>query len=230
MWLGRNKSTPIENNSGVFQGVIFSPYLFSVYISDLHASVIDQLYRYADNFVLRQSVTGTEDLMNFSNNFSWIQNCSLRSGLNLIWSKCFEYSLLPLGLLTRLIFYSFKPEPLTKVDSVKYLGVSIDENLRCSSHFRLCKKFWVTNILHKNSEVFSYLFISVFFRFPLLCPCHFCWCTIEEFQNPSSWFVVWFTYYWKNSPSNCVTYIYPLRKIYICSSFGSVRSLTKLPF
>lgn len=86
--LGRRKSTPLVNDCGILQGAVPSSYMFSTYISHVHANYPCQVFIYADEVVLCQSVSGTEDIFKLSNNLPLIHDFSVPSGLNLNSSKC----------------------------------------------------------------------------------------------------------------------------------------------
>lgn len=113
---GRNKSALLGNTSGA----VF-PLIFSTYISHVLASFPGQLYRHADDVVLRQSVPGTEDFLNFSSNFSL-------SVLSLNLSKCVEYLFTSSRSAYSVDSYFIKNGLLARVDSFKYLGITVDKN------------------------------------------------------------------------------------------------------
>lgn len=52
------KPTSLVNNSGDCQAVVLPPYLITTCIGDLHASSPGQVFGYADDAALRQSVSG----------------------------------------------------------------------------------------------------------------------------------------------------------------------------
>ena len=117
--MGGKLSCPLLNNSGVLQGAVLSPYLFSTYISDLVVSPPAKLIKYADDVVLCQSVSNQSDFLSLSDNLTATDNFSLQAGLHLNSSKCFEC----LFSLSRSSFPSepsfISGSPVLRVDTVK---------------------------------------------------------------------------------------------------------------
>ena len=127
-------SKPLVNNSGVLQGAVLSPYLFSTYINDLPVIAPANIFKYADDVALCQPVSVQSDLQTFLQNLSQIHQFSCQSGLTLNSAKCvecvFSLSRTPFPLDDAVINGNI----LNRMNSIKYLGVTIDSNLRWSSH------------------------------------------------------------------------------------------------
>ncbi|WP_432422668.1 RNA-directed DNA polymerase [Streptococcus dysgalactiae] len=136
--MGLKSSKPLVNDSGVLQGAVLSPYLFSTFISDLSCTSPTVLFKYADDVVLCQSISNPSELVKFSDNLSNVHCFSNQHNVSLNLSKCSEcvFSLSKSTNLSDPVFID--SEPLSRVSSIKYLGVTIDANLRWSSHIQCC--------------------------------------------------------------------------------------------
>lgn len=136
--LGKVMSQPLTSNSGVLQGAVLSPFLFSAYISDLDVMSPACVVKYADDVVLCQPVSNLADFNAFGDNLSQIQRFSSSSGLTLNEAKCLEcvFSFSHSSFPDEHVFINSNSLP--RVTSVKYLGVTIDNNLRWSSHVQIC--------------------------------------------------------------------------------------------
>ncbi|WP_204107535.1 reverse transcriptase domain-containing protein [Streptococcus dysgalactiae] len=132
--IGKVVSKPLANNSGVLQGAVLSPFLFSVYLSDLQVPSPASIFKYADDIALAQPVSDFTDLASYSSNLTSIHHFASQSGLTLNPTKSFEciYSLSrsPIPLNPS----SIASDPITRVTSVKYLGVTIENTLHWSTH------------------------------------------------------------------------------------------------
>lgn len=131
---GKKKPISFASNSGVLRRVFLFLFLFSTYINHLPASFPGQLFKYADDIAHCRPLLGNEDFLDSSNNLFLIHNSSLLFDLISIWQDVLNVCLLLFDLLILLSLLSLTNRPLTKWDSVEYLGTTHDTNLRWSSH------------------------------------------------------------------------------------------------
>ena len=132
--LGKQQSTSSLNNSGVLQGAVLSPFLFTTYISDLPVDLPVRHFKYADDIAISFSISNETDLDLYNTNISRLVEFSTSSGLNLNPDKCIEciFSLNRSPPLTDGV--QIKGKSMCRASHAKYLGVILESNLRWSLH------------------------------------------------------------------------------------------------
>lgn len=103
-------------------------------MGDIHITYPGHLFIYPDGIDLCKSVFGTKDLLNFCSGLSLTYGYPACFGLDLNLSKCAECLLTTSQPTYPADPYFMYTEGHTRVDFVKYLGTTINKNLRWSSH------------------------------------------------------------------------------------------------
>ena len=138
-------SSAITTNTGTPQGSVLSPVLFSIYTNGITSAFTNvTVLKYADDTCIIGCISNTDDLDNYFNE------------INRIATQCQDLNLLLNAAKTREMLFStkrVKPESRQLVlngvniafsDSVKYLGIELDCNLRYETH--------VSNIVRKARQ------------------------------------------------------------------------------
>lgn len=157
---------------GVPQGSILGPILFTIFINDfcklkMHGKIIT----YADDTVLLYSANDFDNLCDFVNADlktvnKWLRNNDLK--LNINKTKYMNFSLtqnnnVDLNLKFHdhnCVNFNCNCPKLEKVDSIKYLGIYVDQNLKWNNHVN-----FIVNKLRRNLYIFYYLKNHVDFDF-----------------------------------------------------------------
>ena len=118
--------------SGVPQGSVLGPTLFLLYINDLPTSVTCNVSLYADDTLIYTKVKDKTDEIGFQKNIDSLVNWSTKNKMPFNKTKCevivFNQGIIPLP------HYNISGQPLTCVDTTKYLGVTLQSDLKFRSH------------------------------------------------------------------------------------------------
>ena len=143
-------SSPQPVTSGVPQGSVLGPLLFLTYITDMPNCINhSKLKLFADDALLYNQIKKPTDVNNLQSDLD-----------NLItWSESWQMKFNPLKCETMRISrhtsipspiphsYHINNTPLAQVDTVKYLGIHIDDKLSFATHLKEVGKK-ATNVLH----------------------------------------------------------------------------------
>ena len=118
--------------SGVPQGTVLGPLLFSLYINDITEDIDSELRLFADDCVCYREIKGTEDTVKLQEDIDHL-GCSARS-----WGMRFQPVNHNANYKERIkkinASYSLEGTVLENVEKIKYLGVTITNDLKWNTH------------------------------------------------------------------------------------------------
>lgn len=159
--------------SGVPQGSVLSPLLFVLFVNDcLNVLPPDGLLMYADDLKIFFPVSSSEDCCELQNVLSSFSVWCEHNGLRLCPLKC---NTITFGRSTRKVLwnYTLRDIPINRVNSVKDLGVWLDEKLTFKDHID-----FVTSKAYRTLGLITRL--SHFIRDPLCLKSLYC-CPIFDY-------------------------------------------------
>ena len=136
--------------TGVPQGSVLGPLLFSLYINDITEDIDSELRLFADDCVYYRKIKDTEDTVKLQEDIDRL-GCWARS-----WGMRFQPVKCNIMQITRKRIkkkinssYSLARTVLENVEKIKYLGVTITNDLKWNIH--------VSNICTKANRTFGFL-------------------------------------------------------------------------
>jgi ribonucleases P/MRP protein subunit RPP40 len=147
----------ISISSGIPQGSILGPLLFTVFVMDIaHSFIFSRILLFADDMKILKVISSLSDVHDLQEDLNRFESyCSLNK-LELNVSKCFymtfsrKRSVIDIG-------YKLLNEPLKKVDEVRDLGIIHDSKLTFNTH--------IDYVVRKASKALGFIMrISVDFR------------------------------------------------------------------
>ena len=127
--------------SGVPQGTVLGPLLFSLYINDISSDIESEIRHFADDCVCYREIKDEEDTMKLQRDIdrlgSWARKCDMRFQP----VKCNMMQLTRNRIKKVHASYTLEGTNLENVESIKYLGVTITSDLRWNTHVsNVCTK------------------------------------------------------------------------------------------
>ena len=121
-------SNTLPVTSGVPQGLVLGHLLFLCYINDLPEGVSSYCHLYADDVLLYRNIEGKNDCLSLQADLNALQEWEQLWQVKFNPSKChcisFSNSQTPIKL-----GYTIHNNFIQNVDSIKYLGVTIDQRV-----------------------------------------------------------------------------------------------------
>ena len=135
--------------SGVPQGTALGPLLFSLYINNITEDIDSKLRTFADNCVCYREIKDIEDTVKLQEAIDFL-GCWARSlGIRFQPVKCNIIQITREWTKKINASYSLEETVLEIVEQIKYLGVTITNDLKCNTH--------VSNICTKANRGLSFL-------------------------------------------------------------------------
>ena len=132
-------STPSTVLSGVLQGSVLGPLLFQLFINDLPNGIDPLVKLYADDVLIMRSITTSDDHQILPNDLIKPAHWSSTWQMPFNLAKC-EHFTVTNKLHPSICLYKINDHTLQRVDSIKYLGLTIFHNLSWSPHILLLVK------------------------------------------------------------------------------------------
>ena len=115
--------------SGVPQGSVLGPVLFLIYINDIVSDIDSRINLFADDCALYREITSADDAIVLQKDLDRLYRWSCDWDMDFNVTKCFSMTV----TLKRNIIaneYHISDDPIEKVQSYKYLGIYICNDLR----------------------------------------------------------------------------------------------------
>lgn len=146
------KSEKFIQNSGVPQGSVLGPILFNIFINDITSVLKCNVLLFADDSKIFVKVRNIDDCIALQNDINALCDWCDRNDLQLNANKCYfiAFSNRIVKLQTE---YILKNKKLTKVDSIKDLGITFDSRLKFDQH--------IDEITRKASKMLGFVMRAV---------------------------------------------------------------------
>ena len=138
-------SEKVTVDSGVPQGTVLGPILFLCHINDLPEAVQSQVRLFADDCLLYRPIKSQSDHITLQNDLIELEKWADKWGMRFNAKKCYIMSINNRSTH----FYSLNNHILKQVEENPYLGLTLTENLKWSSH--------ITKITKKANSTIGFL-------------------------------------------------------------------------
>ena len=135
--------------SGVPQGTVFCPLLFSLYINDISSDIESEIRLFADGYVCYREIKDEEDTIKLQRDIDRLVSWARKLGMRFQPVKCNMMQVTRKRIKKIHVSYTLEGTDLENVESIKYLGVTITSDLRWNTH--------VSNVLTKTNRTLGFL-------------------------------------------------------------------------
>ena len=135
--------------SGVPQGTVLGPLLFSLYINAISSDIESEIRRFADDCVCYREIKDEVDTMKLQRDIDRLGSWARKWGMGFQPVKCNMMQLTRKRIKKIHASYTLEGTDLENVESIKYLGVTISNDLRWNTH--------VSNVCTKANRTLGFL-------------------------------------------------------------------------
>ena len=135
--------------SGVPQGTVLGPLLFSLYINDISSDIESEIRLFADDCVCYHEIKDEKDTMKLQRDIDRLGSWARKWGMRFQPVKCNMMQLTRKRIKKIHASYTLEGTNLENVESIKYLGVTITSDLRWNTH--------VSNVCTKANRTLGFL-------------------------------------------------------------------------
>jgi len=137
--VGGEKSSVSSVSSGVPQGTVLAPLLFLCFINDITKNISSSIKLYADDVLIYRSIDTKADCLLLQKDLITLENWAHK------WNMCFsplkcEFLKITNNRDVILFNYFIQNTEIREVQETKYLGVTLNNNLKWSSHIQIISK------------------------------------------------------------------------------------------
>ena len=138
--------------SGVPQGTVLGPLLFSLHTNDITADTESEIRLFADDCVCYREIKDTDDTFKLQRDIDRLENWARKWGMRFQPVKCKMMQLTRKHLNKIQASYTLEGAVLDNVDNIKYLGVTITNDLKWNTH--------ISNIFTKGNKTLGVFLFS----------------------------------------------------------------------
>ena len=135
--------------SGVPQGTVLGPLLFSLYINDISSDIESEIRLFADDCVCYREIKDEKDTMKLQRDIDRLGSWARKWDMRFQPVKCNMMQLTRKRIKKINASYTLEGTNLENVESIKYLGVTITSDLRWNTH--------VSNVCTKANRTLGFL-------------------------------------------------------------------------
>ena len=116
--------------SGIPQGTVLGPLFFPLYINDIMAEIDSEFRLFADDSVCYRQIHSIEDTVKLRRAINRLGRWARKWGMRFLHTKCNMMQLTKKRVKKFIATYTLEGTVLANVDRIKYLGVTITNDLR----------------------------------------------------------------------------------------------------
>ena len=138
--------------SGVPQGTVLGPVLFSLYFNDSTTDTDSEIRLFADDCVCYREIKGTEDTVKLQEDIDRLGCWARKWGMRFQPVKCNIMQITRKRIKRINASYNLEGTVLDNVENIKYLGITITNDLKWNTH--------VSNICTKANRTLGFLDVT----------------------------------------------------------------------